>query len=937
VLVGATGQTGAVGEGDDRARRDEVDLLDFAFEHARNGLALIDAQGHVLRINAAGAAMLGLTPAQLTGTQAFDLIHRDDLPSVLEELGHTAEQGHGGPLDMRIHHQDGRTVWIRAQATRLPGTPSTSHVMFEDVSSIHDLAERFDETTTQLRREHEARVSRAHAFAAVAALTQTTTDDLDELLAGVTRVAIDHVADVAAVVLLDEADATIRVAQVGHRDPGAEAVLRDLLVGQRFGEPRGAIGDAIDGGVPVLDVQGPLHPALGAILTGYDRRIPVGQRHLFPMQTPAGPVGALVLMRAEGAEPFGTGDQDLAMVLASRAALAVQNVRLEAKRRAAEAVIERRLAQQAAVAQLGSLALSGAPLEDLADECRKLIETTLGVAQCGVLVDDGHPDGLLLLAVSEPFAPQGGGFRYPTDPGLQAVFEVEGSILVPDLLTEERFTPNPLMLELGIRSMVATRIEPRTGGTGVLSASSTRLADFAAEDLIFMEAMANVLASAIDAKSALDDLRHNALHDALTGLPNRVLVLDRLGVALEQATARGSQVAVLACDLDRFKVVNDGLGHGAGDEVLQIVAERLRLQVRPGDTVGRFGGDEFIVVCPDIGDVDAVVAIAERLGRALSQPMPLLATELVVTASIGIAFGDGVGPAAAAELLRDADAAMYRAKDRGRARYELFDNAMRTRASTRLRVESELRQGIERGELVLHYQPVIELAGDTVVGVEALVRWNHATRGLLEPADFLPVARECGLLPDLGAWVLATAARQAAAWERAHPERPWWVAVNLAPRQLVDPQLLRRVDAAIAGADVDPARLRVELTEEALIEDAGHAADVLGALRARGIGISVDDFGTGYSSLAYLKRLPVDAVKLDRGFVAGVGEDGDDMVIAAAVIVMAQALGLHVVAEGVETEQQLHVLRAMGCDQAQGYFFARPLPVAELEAWLAAR
>jgi diguanylate cyclase (GGDEF)-like protein len=697
------------------------------------------------------------------------------------------------------------------------------------------------------------------------------------------------------------------------------------------------IGDAIAGGVPLLGVDGPLHPGLGGLLSGYNPRDGVGQRHIFPMQSPDGPVGALIVMRVEGAEPFARDDQDLAMVLASRAGLAVRNVRLQAERRAAQAIIERRLAQQAAVAHLGTLALTGAPLEELADHCRKLVESTLGVAHCGVLVDDGHPDGLLLLAVSEPFASHAGSFRFPPDPGLLAVFDTEGSILVPDLREEDRYTPSPLMVELGNRSMVATRIEPRTGGTGVLSASSTRLADFAVEDLAFMEAMANVLASAIDAKSALDDLRHNALHDALTGLPNRVLVLDRLGVALEQATARGSQVAVLACDLDRFKVVNDGLGHAAGDEVLRVVAERLRLQVRPGDTVGRFGGDEFIVVCPDIADVDAVVAIAERLGGALSQPMPLLATELVVTGSIGIAFGEGVGAAAAAELLRDADAAMYRAKDRGRARYELFDNAMRTRASVRLRVESELRQGIERGELVLHYQPVIELAGDTVVGVEALVRWNHATRGLLEPADFLPVASECGLLPDLGAWVLATAARQAAAWQRAHPERPWWVAVNLAPRQLVDPQLLQRVDAAIASADVDPACLRVELTEEALIEDAAHAADVLGALRARGIGISVDDFGTGYSSLAYLKRLPVDAVKLDRGFVAGVGEDGDDMVIAAAVIVMAQALGLHVVAEGVETEQQLHVLRAMGCDQAQGYLFARPLPVAELEVWLAAR
>jgi EAL domain-containing protein (putative c-di-GMP-specific phosphodiesterase class I) len=341
-------------------------------------------------------------------------------------------------------------------------------------------------------------------------------------------------------------------------------------------------------------------------------------------------------------------------------------------------------------------------------------------------------------------------------------------------------------------------------------------------------------------------------------------------------------------------------------------------------------------VCPDVAETSAVVAIADRLGDALRQPLEVLGTQLVVTCSIGIAFGHQVGLNAAADLLRDADAAMYRAKDRGRARFELFDDAMRHRASSRLRIELDLRRALEREELVLHYQPVLDLATDTVVGVEALVRWHHPTRGLLRPAEFLGVANESGLLPELGAWVLGEAASQAATWDEALG-RAWWVAVNLAPRQLVDPLLLGRIDSCLTSSGIDPSSLRVEITEEALIEDSGHAAAVLTALRARGIGISVDDFGTGYSSLAYLKRLPVDALKLDRGFVGGVGEEGDDLVIAAAVVVMAQALGMRVVAEGVETEEQLHVLRAMGCDQAQGYLFAHPLPADELEAWLAAR
>jgi diguanylate cyclase (GGDEF)-like protein len=803
---------------------------------------------------------------------------------------------------------------------------------------VRELEARFDQTRAALHREHDARVRRSRAYADIAALVGSAAgaETIEELITGITEVAIEHIADLASVVLLDEVEHAIGVAQVSYRDPAGQAMLREALAGLRFESPLGVIGQAIGAGEAMVEVAGPLHPTLPGLTADFNARFPMGQRQIYAMRGPDGPVGALVLMRDAGAEPFSAGDRDLAMVLASRAAMAVRNVRLEAGRRAAEALVERRLAQQAAVAQLGTLALSGAPLADVADRCRKLVETTLGVVQCGVLVDDGHPEGLLLMAVSAPFAPRTDGYRYATDPGLQAVLDEEGSILAPDLSVETRFSPNRLMLDRGIRSMAATKIEPRRAANGVLSAASLAVADFAVEDLTFMEAMANVLASAIDAKAALDDLRHNALHDALTGLPNRLLVLDRLQLALEQAHAGGTQVAVLACDLDRFKVVNDGLGHAVGDEVLRLVADRLRLEVRPGDTVGRFGGDEFILVCPDVAEIDAVVAIADRLGGAFRQPLEVRGTELFVTSSIGIAFGDDVGLDAAADLLRDADAAMYRAKDRGRARYELFDDAMRDRASSRLRTELELRQALERDELVLHYQPVLDLATDAVVGVEALVRWQHPTRGLLPPDHFLGVANESGLIPELGAWVLGRAAKQAAAWD-VSLGRAWWVAINLAPRQLVDPLLVGRIDACLGGSGVDPSSLRVEITEEALIEDSGHAAAVLTALRDRGIGISVDDFGTGYSSLAYLKRLPVDALKLDRGFVAGVGEDGDDRVIAAAVVGMAQALGLRVVAEGVETEEQLHVLRAMGCDQAQGYLFARPMPADELEAWLVAR
>jgi len=431
------------------------------------------------------------------------------------------------------------------------------------------------------------------------------------------------------------------------------------------------------------------------------------------------------------------------------------------------------------------------------------------------------------------------------------------------------------------------------------------------------------------------DLRHSALHDALTALPTRVLVLDRLERALEDAQATGTQVAVLVCDLDRFKVINDGFGHAAGDTVLCLVAERLRTHVRPGDTVGRFGGDEFVVVCPDVGDLDAVTEMAERLSAAVSEPMQVLSTDLAATVSIGIALGASSGPEVAAGLLRDADAAMYRAKDLGRHRFELFDDEMRSRAATRLQTENELRRALEGDELVLHYQPVLRLGDQSVVGVEALIRWEHPRRGLLEPSAFLPVAGDSGLLADLGEWAFVEACSQLDRWSRSDGWGRRWMAVNLAPRQLADARLLDRIDAAVAAAGADPTLLRVELTEDALVEDDVQSARLLAGLGSRGFGVSVDGFGTGYSSLSYLKRLPVDCLKLDQSFVAGLGDGGDDLVIATAVIVMAQALGLLVVAEGVETRPQLEVLRAMGCDLVQGFLFSPPRPPEDLRQWLA--
>jgi diguanylate cyclase (GGDEF)-like protein len=430
-----------------------------------------------------------------------------------------------------------------------------------------------------------------------------------------------------------------------------------------------------------------------------------------------------------------------------------------------------------------------------------------------------------------------------------------------------------------------------------------------------------------------EDLAHIAVHDTLTGLPNRVLLADRLGQALRRTARTASSVAVLFVDLDRFKFVNDSRGHAVGDELLVAVAERLRGVARSHDTVARFGGDEFVVVCEDDDAAVQASRIAERIAEVLRDPVVTDGQEVFLGASIGIAVADS-GTDSPESLLRDADAAMYRAKERGRNRCEFFDAVMRTEAVAHLETQSALHRAVERDELRLHYQPVIDLASGAVTGVEALVRWARPHHGLVGPGDFIPLAEETGLIVPIGKWVLEEAARQVARWQEARPGQPLTVSVNLSAAQLRQPDLIDTLAAVIAAHRIDPGALCLELTESTFMEEAGGHGAALAALKALGVNLAIDDFGTGYSSLTYLKRFPVNVLKIDRAFVAGLGRDPSDTAIVRSVIDLAHALGLTVVAEGVETADQAAHLRRLGCDLAQGYHFARPLPPGELDSLL---
>ncbi len=419
-------------------------------------------------------------------------------------------------------------------------------------------------------------------------------------------------------------------------------------------------------------------------------------------------------------------------------------------------------------------------------------------------------------------------------------------------------------------------------------------------------------------------LAHQATHDPLTGLPNRALLIDRLDGALARARRHGRRVAVLFLDLDHFKVVNDSLGHSLGDHLLIAISDRLALALRPGDTVARFGGDEFVVLCEDVLDQADAVAVAERVDRAISGRFIVDETEVFVGVSIGIACPDDVD-VDPETLIRDADAAMYRAKDRGRARWELFDNAMRASAVDRLDIETALRRALERHELRVYYQPIIELTTGAIDGIEALLRWEHPERGLLNPDDFITVAEETGLIVPIGAWVLDQACRQVQRWQASVPQLPpLRVSVNLSGRQLGHTNLVSDVSSVLAETGIDPGLVELEITESVLMDDVDMSQETLSQLHSLGVKLVVDDFGTGYSSLSYLRRFPVDILKVDRSFIEELDEDNGDSAIVTAIITLAHTLGLSAVAEGVETAGQLARLRELGCDRAQGFHMARP-------------
>jgi len=600
-------------------------------------------------------------------------------------------------------------------------------------------------------------------------------------------------------------------------------------------------------------------------------------------------------------------------------------------RRRSEDELQNRAAREAAAAELGRRGLEGLPLPQLTDQAVDVVAEHLKLDHCQLWELMPHSGELVLMAARGALEREVGKYTIPADAGSQANYTLtaDGPVIVEDVRTETRFTPHPRMMEEGIVSGLNVAIPGPRHPYGVISGNMGRARDFTEDEALFLQSVAHVLAAAIERWRSEQSMRHNALHDPLTGLPNRELFFDRLTHALAKRDTADSTAAVMFMDIDNFKLVNDSLGHDTGDRLLKAVGPRLAGALRPSDTVARFGGDEFVVLCEDVGDGRDAMVVADRLQHALGEPFVLGGEEHFLSASIGVALASG-RYSGAEELMRDADAAMYRAKERGRAQCELFDDAMRNRVLGRLRMENAMRGMIDRDEISVHYQPIVSLQDGSITGLEALMRWNHSGLGPVSPLEFIPIAEDTGLIVRLGAWMLEEVCRQAVRWDEELGVAAPPISVNLSPRQVAHAELVPTVARVLEESRLAPDRLALEITESVLINEAESPWNTLHALKRVGVTLMLDDFGTGYSSLSYLKRFPVDVLKIDRTFVDGLGSEAEDSAIVKAVVSMAQALELGVVAEGVETARQVDCLRELGCDRAQGYFFGRPSEAAAL-------
>ena len=603
--------------------------------------------------------------------------------------------------------------------------------------------------------------------------------------------------------------------------------------------------------------------------------------------------------------------------------------------------LRRRTVVAEAVAELGHLALSATEPDELLREAIRVLVDVVD-ADYGTALRQ-LPDGRTAVAAElgpDPIAPGTVLLLASSDSYAGRVLSSGRPFLSDDLGQDTRVHAPRLLLSRGVVSGLAVPVLGATSTLGVLALHSCERRHFSSDEVAAAMALANVVATAWEQVAHHENVAHQALHDSLTGLPNRALFLDRLNQTLSRRTTstpiKDGVAAVLMIDLDNFKGVNDTLGHHAGDVVLRSAAQRFLEAVRPEDTVARLGGDEFAVLCEAAPDEHAVARLAERVQTAIEHPIGVEGEIVTVTASVGVTITrrHPASSITADWMLRDADAALYSAKREGRGMYVVFDERLETQARRQLELDSQLVRGLDRDEFVLHYQPIRSVVDGRVLGLEALLRWQHPTYGLVMPDQFIPKAERSGLIVPLGRWVLQAACAQVAQWQREQNgsgQEPLWVAVNVSPRQLDDPDLPTDVSTALHDHGLDTGSLRLELTETYLLDDGAVGLAALTRLHDAGAVLVLDDFGTGYSALTHLTRFPINALKVDRTFVAGLGSNPRDSAVVSAITALGSELDVDVIAEGVETADQMNQLRATGCYGVQGYLLDRPSPAPSLQ------
>ena len=694
----------------------------------------------------------------------------------------------------------------------------------------------------------------------------------------------------------------------------------------------GTAANAVEAAVRRFDDDGPPpaamrdgqvhHSSVG--VAGERALARVGPSIAVPVRVAQSVWGALIVVAPPGSVlPEGTGD--LIADFAHLTAISISEASAWERAR-------QRDDEQEALRLIGERALA-VPLAEALAYMADVVAATLGATWVEVCGADGPGEPAVPAAIGAQPSSAGAA---PAASGVRAaatrIVIDDGPFLSSDIRTDPRFAG--AATGTGVGGVVAG-VPIGMGGDlwGALVVGVPPQGRAATGgDLVFLGAVANIVHSAIARARAEEALRHQAMHDSLTGLANRALLLDRLSHAISRGARAGRRTAVIFCDIDHFKDVNDALGHGAADRLLVQVADRLTAVVRPGDTVARLGGDEFVVVCEDLLDESTALTVAYRVLESFAKPFDA-GEGLSITASVGIAVCGSERDAD--EVLRDADTAMYRAKRSRSGRVEIFDEAMREHLLARIRTGNDIRHGLDRDEFFLHYQPLVALASGEMIGVEALVRWQHPTRGAVGPSSFIPIAEEIGAIVELGQFVIRRACADAAGWNALRPDGvPLEVSVNISPRQLSDASLVDVVRRGLEEWSLPAGQLGVEITESVMLDDDPEHLARVEQIRALGVRLLLDDFGTGYSSLSYVQRLSFDALKVDRSFVAGLGENLRDSTIVAAIVRMAQALDVQVIVEGVETTAQAAALELLGCRYAQGFHFARPVAAETIGEWL---